>query len=93
MGRNSWVVRNAMSGLSILKRVVHQSVKTPRPGQLSTSTDDRYLERVREGIQGNRRLSVQEVAEVGISVGSCHAILTQKPQMHHVSAKFVPRLC
>jgi hypothetical protein len=27
---------------------------------------------------------------VGISVGCCHAILTGKLQMHHISAKFVP---
>ena len=44
-------------------------------------------------IRGNRRLTVQEVAdEVGISIGSCHQILTEKHQMHHISAKFVPRL-
>ena len=30
--------------------------------------------------------------EVDISVGSCHAILTGKLQMHSISAKFVPRL-
>ena len=41
-------------------------------------------------IRGNRSLTVREVAEeVGISVGSCHAILTKKPQTHRVSAKFV----
>jgi hypothetical protein len=27
-----------------------------------------------------------------ISVGSCHAILTRKLQMHRIIAKFVPRL-
>jgi len=44
-------------------------------------------------IRGNRRLTVREVAdEVGISVGSCHEILTEKFQMRRVSAKFVPRL-
>ena len=44
-------------------------------------------------ILGNRRLTVQEVAdEVGISIGSCHQICTEKLQMHRVSAKFVPRL-
>ena len=29
---------------------------------------------------------------MGISVGSCHAILTGKLQMHRASAKFVPCL-
>ena len=39
----------------------------PRPGQPSTSTDGHHVERVREVIRGNRRLTVREVAEeVGI---------------------------
>jgi len=42
-------------------------------------------------IHGNR-LTVREVAnEVGISIGSCHQILTEKLKMRRVSAKFVPR--
>jgi hypothetical protein len=65
--------------------------ENPRPGRPSTSTDDHQVEWVREVIGGNRRLTVREVAEeMGISVGSCHAILTRKPQMHCASAKFVP---
>ena len=65
----------------------------PRPGRPSTSTDDDHVERVRAVIRGNRRLTVREVAnEVGISIGSCHQILTEKLQMRRVSAKFVPRL-
>jgi len=44
-------------------------------------------------IRGNRRLTVREVAdERGISIGSCHQILTEKFQMCRVSAKFVPSL-
>jgi len=44
-------------------------------------------------IRENRRLTVREVAdEVGISIGSCHQIFTQKRQMRRVSAKYVPRL-
>jgi len=44
-------------------------------------------------IRGNRHLAVREVAdEVGISIGSCHQIFTEKLQMRRVSAKFVPRL-
>ena len=64
-----------------------------RPGRPSISTDDHHVERVREVICGNRRLTVREVAEdMGISVGSCHAVLTRKHQMHRLSAKFVPCL-
>jgi len=42
-------------------------------------------------IHGNRRLTIREVADkVGISIGSCHQILTEKLQMRHISAKFMP---
>jgi len=61
----------------------------PRPGRSSTSTNDDNVKRVR----GNRRVTVREVAdEVGISIGSCHQILTEKLQMRRVSAEFVPLL-
>jgi hypothetical protein len=44
-------------------------------------------------IRGNRRLTVREFAdEVGISIGSCHQIFTEKLQLRRVSEKFVPRL-
>jgi hypothetical protein len=39
----------------------------------------------------NRRLTIREIAEdVGISFGSCRAILTEKLNMHRVTTKFVP---
>jgi len=51
----------------------------PRPGRPSTSTNDDHVERVRVVIRGNRRLTVQEDAdEVGISIGSCHQIFTER---------------
>jgi len=62
----------------------------PRPGWPSTSTNDNHVERVRAVIHGNRRLTVWEVADrVGISIGSCHQIFTEKLHMCHISAKFV----
>jgi len=65
----------------------------PRPGQPSTSTNNDHVERVHAVIRGNHRLTVQEVAdEVGVSMGSCHEIVTAKLQMRRVSAKFVPCL-
>jgi len=40
-----------------------------------------------------RRLTVREVAnEVGVSIGSCHSILTDELGMKRVSAKLVPKL-
>jgi hypothetical protein len=65
----------------------------PKPGRTSTSTDDDHVEKVRAVIRENRRLTVREVSEeVGISKSSCHTILTEKLEMHHVAANFVPHL-
>jgi len=61
----------------------------PRPGRPSTSTNNDHIERVCAVIRGNHRLTVREVAdEVGISIGSCHQIFTEKLQMHCVIAKY-----
>lgn len=47
-------------------------VKDPRPGRLSTSTDNDHVEIVRGVIPGNCRLTVREVVdEMEIIVGSC----------------------
>ena len=54
-----------------------------RPGRPSTSRNDEHVEKVRAVIRGNRRLTVREVAdEVGISIGSCHQVCTEKLQIH-----------
>jgi hypothetical protein len=46
-----------------------------------------------KNICGNHLLNVREVAEdVGLSIGSCHTILTEDLEMRRVSAKFVSRL-
>jgi hypothetical protein len=51
----------------------------PRPGQPSTSTNDDHFERVHAVIRGNCLLTVREVAdEMGISLGSCYQIFTEK---------------
>jgi len=65
----------------------------PRPGRPCTSTNDDHVERVCAVIRGNHCLTVQEVADkVSISIGSCYQIFTEKLQIRHVSAKFVPSL-
>ena len=65
----------------------------PQSGRLSTSTDDFHIDAVRDFILQNRRLTIWETAEdVGISFRSCQAILTEKLNMHHVTAKFVPHM-
>jgi len=65
----------------------------PRSGRPSTSTDDVHIDAVRDLIRQNRLLTIREIAkDVGISFGSCQAILTEKFNMHRVAAKFVPRV-
>jgi len=62
----------------------------PRSGRPSTSTDDVHIDAVRDLILQNRRLTIREIAkDVGISFGSCQAILAEKLNMHHVAAKFL----
>ena len=64
-----------------------------RSGRPSTSTDDPHIDEISTLVRANRRLTVRELAEkCGISVGSCHNILTEELKMHRVAAKFVPRL-
>jgi len=64
----------------------------PRSGRPSTSTDDVHIDAVHDLILQNGRLTLREIAEdIGISFGSCQAILTEKRNMHRVAAKFVPR--
>jgi hypothetical protein len=65
----------------------------PRSGRPSTSKTDDNVANVREVIRSNRRLTVREVAEeVSISKTVCHEILAENLGMHHIAAKFVPRL-
>ena len=64
-----------------------------RSGRPSTSTDDPHIDEINTLVQANRCLTVRELAEeCGISIGSCHHILTEELKMHRVAAKFVPRL-
>jgi len=63
----------------------------PRSGRPSMSTDDVHIDAVRHLILQNCRLTIREIAEdVGISFGSCSAILTEKLNTHCVASKFVP---
>jgi len=58
-----------------------------------TSKTDDCVARVQELIRENRRLTIRELSvEVGVSYGTCQAILTQDLNMRRVAAKFVPRI-
>ena len=51
------------------------------------------IDQVRKKVLEDRRLTLQEiVAEVGISTGSVHSILTEELNLRRVSAEFVPKL-
>jgi hypothetical protein len=65
----------------------------PRSGRPSKSRNDDSVTPVRELIRANRQLTGREIpAEVGISYGTCQAILTEDLNMRRVSAKFVSRV-
>jgi len=63
-----------------------------RSGRPSTSRTAKMIEKVRQLIQCDRRMTIVELEqEVGISHGSIHAICSDDLKMRHVSVKFVPR--
>ena len=68
---------------------VNDDARTGRP---STSTTNENTEAVKKIVMENRRITIRKVAEdVGISVGSCHAIFSDILGLC-VAAKFVPKL-
>ena len=65
----------------------------PHLGRPSTSRKEEVIDQVRKKVLEDRHLTVQEiVAEVGISTGSVHFILTEDLNLQRVSAKFVLKL-
>jgi len=70
--------------------LVDDNLQSDRP---TTSKTDECVVRVREPIRANRRLTIRELSvEVGVSYGTCQAILVQDLNMLRVAAKFVPRI-
>ena len=64
-----------------------------RLGRPSTSTTDENVEKVKEMVMNDRRITIREVADdVGISIGSCHESFSNVLGMKRVAAKFVPKL-
>ena len=48
-----------------------------RPGRPSTSTTDENVEKVKEMVMNDRRITIREVADdIGISIGSFHEIFS-----------------
>ncbi|GFT66752.1 protein GVQW3 [Nephila pilipes] len=64
-----------------------------RCGRPQTARSAANVERVRNLVMTDRRLTVREIAvEVGVSKDSAHAILREDLNMNRVAAKFVPKL-
>ncbi|KAJ4434163.1 hypothetical protein ANN_16485 [Periplaneta americana] len=64
-----------------------------RCGRPQTARSAAVVERVRNLVMADRRLTVQEIAEkVGVSKDSAHAILRDDLNMNRVAAKFVSKL-
>lgn len=65
----------------------------PREGRPAKSRSEENIALVRDIIRKDRRQCIKVVAqEAGISVGSCHAILTGNLGMHRVCQHIVPRM-
>ena len=64
-----------------------------RPGRPSISTADENVEKVKDLVTNDRRITIREVADdVGISIGSGYDIFSNLLGMKRVAAKFVPKL-
>ena len=65
----------------------------PRSGRPNEATDDINADRVLESVMKDRRLTLEELAEMhGISTRSIGRILHEKLGMKKVSARWVPRM-
>ena len=65
----------------------------PRSGRLSTSRTEANVERVRQMVRGDRRLTVRRIAnELGMNRNSVWKIITEDLGMRKVCAKMVPKL-
>ena len=64
-----------------------------RSGRPSTSRNEEVINRVKDLVLEDRRITIRELAdESDISTGSVHSILHEDLGLRRVAAKFVPRL-
>jgi len=64
-----------------------------RSGRPSTSSTPKNVETIRRLVHEDRRRTIKDIATiVNVSHGTVQTILTCDLNMHHVAAKFVPRL-
>ena len=60
------------------------------PGHRSRSTTDENVEGVKNIIIVNHQITIREVEDILISVGSCHVIFSDVLGMKNVVEKFIP---
>ena len=72
----------------------HEDVEDgERPRRRSSSTTVENVEKVKEMVMNDRRITIREVADdVDISIGSCHEIFSNVLGMKRVAAIFIPKL-
>jgi len=79
-----------MSGINHSKRTVVEDL--PRAGRSSTSTDDDYVNKVKQIVLQNCRVNVREIVrDISIPKTTVHRILTDFLRMARVSAQLVPK--
>ena len=62
-------------------------------GRLRSCTIPEVVVRIQELPHHDQRRTIHDIAEeVGVGYGTCQRVLTEELAMHHVAAKFVPRI-
>ena len=65
----------------------------PKPGRPRMSVTPDNINRVKEILEQDRRVSVMDISEaLGISTGSVHNILVEELQLSELCARWIPRL-
>ena len=62
-------------------------------GRTTSCTTPQTVARIQELIRQDRRRTIRDIAEeVEVGYRTCQRVLTEELGMHHVAAKFVPRI-
>jgi len=74
-------------------KIGHTSVDNDEhTGRPTSCTTPETVARIQELVHQDSRRNIRDIAEVGIGYGTYQRVLTEELGMHHVVAKFVPRI-